>query len=241
MFLPRVVDPESSTQADGAQSSRVPVLLPEDPYERWQLCLEQHFHKRFRSSYESSPSVSPPDLPSRKRYRGMFELVEDSEEDEEIDKSLDSDSVGKEPQRTGVKRGVYPEMRILLRVGTMGLACGGRGPGMDDESLWFDLESMVRMMKGRGLRTIVLICRERWSWFRRGGGGYTWGSAVGSSSCGDSCERAFRTWVLGVEAPGVNIRPTLTTWTYPKDGMVYIDVPTYPPPAPPVQTPPSPE
>ncbi|GJS65103.1 hypothetical protein Tco_0679667 [Tanacetum coccineum] len=27
------VDPESSTQADGAQSSRVPVPLPEDPYE----------------------------------------------------------------------------------------------------------------------------------------------------------------------------------------------------------------
>ncbi|GKE85814.1 hypothetical protein Tco_1559556, partial [Tanacetum coccineum] len=26
------VDPESSTQADGAQSSRVPVPLPEDPY-----------------------------------------------------------------------------------------------------------------------------------------------------------------------------------------------------------------
>ncbi|GKD73407.1 hypothetical protein Tco_1331689, partial [Tanacetum coccineum] len=27
------VDPESFTQADGAQSSRVPVPLPEDPYE----------------------------------------------------------------------------------------------------------------------------------------------------------------------------------------------------------------
>ncbi|GKG52282.1 hypothetical protein Tco_0547157, partial [Tanacetum coccineum] len=26
-------------------------------------------HKRFRSSYESSPSVSPPDLPLWKRYR----------------------------------------------------------------------------------------------------------------------------------------------------------------------------
>ncbi|GJZ94913.1 hypothetical protein Tco_0667116, partial [Tanacetum coccineum] len=37
------------------------------------------------------------------------------------------------------------------------------------------------------------------------------------------------------------IQPTLTTWTDPKDGMVYIDVPTYPPPAPPVQTPPLPE
>nr|GEY48347.1 cytochrome P450 71A2-like [Tanacetum cinerariifolium] len=35
--------------------------------------------------------------------------------------------------------------------------------------------------------------------------------------------------------------PTLTTWTDPKDGMVYIDVLVYPPPAPPVQTPPLPE
>nr|GFD36068.1 hypothetical protein [Tanacetum cinerariifolium] len=36
-------------------------------------------------------------------------------------------------------------------------------------------------------------------------------------------------------------QPTLITWTDPKDGMVYIDVPAYLPLAPPVQTPPSPE
>ncbi|GKF59159.1 hypothetical protein Tco_0175945, partial [Tanacetum coccineum] len=36
-------------------------------------------------------------------------------------------------------------------------------------------------------------------------------------------------------------QPTLTTWTDLEDGMVYIDIPTYPPPAPLVQTPPSPE
>ncbi|GKG40623.1 hypothetical protein Tco_0467400, partial [Tanacetum coccineum] len=36
-------------------------------------------------------------------------------------------------------------------------------------------------------------------------------------------------------------QPTLTTWIDPEDGMVYIDVPAYPPPAPPVQTPPLPE
>nr|GEZ26283.1 hypothetical protein [Tanacetum cinerariifolium] len=29
-------------------------------------------------------------------------------------------------------------------------------------------------------------------------------------------------------------RPTLTTWIDPKDGIAYIDVPTYPPPAPPI-------
>nr|GEX80117.1 hypothetical protein [Tanacetum cinerariifolium] len=34
-------------------------------------------------------------------------------------------------------------------------------------------------------------------------------------------------------------QPILTTWTYLEDGMVYIDVPAYPPLAPPVQTPPS--
>nr|GEZ07236.1 hypothetical protein [Tanacetum cinerariifolium] len=40
------------------------------------------FRKRFRSSYDSSPSLT---LPVKKRYRGMFELIlgTDSEEDEE--------------------------------------------------------------------------------------------------------------------------------------------------------------
>ncbi|GJU43512.1 hypothetical protein Tco_1200778 [Tanacetum coccineum] len=111
------VDPEISTRADGAQSSRVPVPLPEDPYETIRQAYldgtgtesepiedpvetetpktvrivvrvppamspglsasmekvaaisEFAFHKRFRSSYESSLSSSPLDLPSRKRYR----------------------------------------------------------------------------------------------------------------------------------------------------------------------------
>ncbi|GJX79352.1 hypothetical protein Tco_0327501, partial [Tanacetum coccineum] len=36
-------------------------------------------------------------------------------------------------------------------------------------------------------------------------------------------------------------QPTLTTWIDPEDGIAYIDVHAYPPPVPPVQTPPSPE
>ncbi|GJX88402.1 hypothetical protein Tco_0340416 [Tanacetum coccineum] len=60
------------------------------------------FRKRFRPSYESSPSLSPPDLPSRKRYRGMSELVEDDEEDEEIEESLDSDSVSEDIEDEGL-------------------------------------------------------------------------------------------------------------------------------------------
>ncbi|GJW27354.1 hypothetical protein Tco_0041165, partial [Tanacetum coccineum] len=213
------VDPESSTQADGAQSSRVLVPLPKDPYEAIRqtyldgtdtesepfedpidtdtpelpitvappislskstlpvlvpiLCRTAHmavrvppamssglsasiaevaamsesaFHKRFRSSYESSPSVSPPDLPSRKRYRGMFELVEDSEEDEEIDKSLDSDSVGKDAEDEGSTAEDEDPA-----AGNEGLAAGVEGPGMDDESYGLDYESHGKDDEGRGL------------------------------------------------------------------------------------------
>ncbi|GKG54282.1 hypothetical protein Tco_0557805, partial [Tanacetum coccineum] len=62
---------------------------------------ESAFCKRFRSSYESSPSVSPPNLPSWKRYQGTSKLVEDSEEGEEIKESLDSDSVGEDAKDEG--------------------------------------------------------------------------------------------------------------------------------------------
>ncbi|GKC61401.1 hypothetical protein Tco_1088999, partial [Tanacetum coccineum] len=49
------------------------------------------------------PSVSPPDLPSWKRYRGTSELVEDSddEEDEEIEESMDSDNVSEDAEDKG--------------------------------------------------------------------------------------------------------------------------------------------
>nr|GEY95330.1 hypothetical protein [Tanacetum cinerariifolium] len=170
------VDPVISTQADGAQSSRVPVPLPADPYvvirqaylveadtesepfeelvktetpesphtvasptslpdSTLPTChveeskdsdttarmavrvppvmllglsdsiaevatmFDSAFRKRFRSSYDSSPSSSSPDLPLWKRYWGTSELVEDDdddeddeEEDEDMEGSLDFDS-----------------------------------------------------------------------------------------------------------------------------------------------------
>ncbi|GKB29593.1 hypothetical protein Tco_0868994 [Tanacetum coccineum] len=43
------------------------------------------------------------------------------------------------------------------------------------------------------------------------------------------------------ERVSASIQSTLTTWIDPEDGMVYFDVPAYPPRAPLVQTPPSPE
>ncbi|GKE79496.1 hypothetical protein Tco_1545616, partial [Tanacetum coccineum] len=94
------------------------------------------FRKRFRSTYESSPSSSLLDLPSRKRYRGTSKLVEDDEEkddkegDEEIEESSDSDSVTKGVEDEGpTVEDEDPAAR------DEGLAAGDEGPSMGVESL----------------------------------------------------------------------------------------------------------
>ncbi|GKD22393.1 hypothetical protein Tco_1224096, partial [Tanacetum coccineum] len=155
---------------------------------------ESAFRKRFRSSYESSPSLSPPDLPLRKRYRGTSELVEDSEEDddeedEEIEESLDSDSVSRDAEDEGPTAEDEDPA-----IGDEGLAAGIEGPNMGVES-----------------RNTFEV-----------------GHGSGSASEPERLERV-----------SASKQPTLTTWTDPEDGMVYIVVPAYPPPTPPVQTPPS--
>ncbi|GJY20033.1 hypothetical protein Tco_0392599 [Tanacetum coccineum] len=93
------------------------------------------FRKRFWSSYESSPSSSPPDLPSWKRYRGTFELVEadeegdDEEEDEEIEESSNFDSVSEDAEDDGpIAEDEDPV------AGDEGLATGDEGPGIGVES-----------------------------------------------------------------------------------------------------------
>ncbi|GKB75921.1 hypothetical protein Tco_0942816 [Tanacetum coccineum] len=332
------VDPESSTQADGAQSSRVPVPLPEDPYEAIRQAYldgtdtesepfedpidtetlesplaiappiplsestppvlvpilrrtarmavrvppamssglsasmagvaamsESALRKRFRSSYESSPSVSPPDLPSRKRYRGTSELVEDSEEDddeedEEIEESMDSDSVSEDAEDEGpTAEDEDPAAE------DEGLTAGVEGPGMDDEGYGLDDESRGIDDEGHSVESDGLGLEEEEEAVPGGqqqaapvvgtamsaplGLGYgalrrrelaleegdvysTFEVEQGSGSAPESGrpERvsAFR-------------QPTLTTWTDPEDGMIYIDILDYPTPAPPVQTLPSPE
>ncbi|GKC86765.1 hypothetical protein Tco_1147414 [Tanacetum coccineum] len=158
---------------------------------------ESVLRKRFWSSCESSPSVSPPDLPLRKRYRGTSKLVEDSEEeDEEIEESMDSDS-------------------------DEGLTVGVEGPGMNDESYGLDDEGHGRDDESRGIDDE--------------------GHSVESDGLGLEEEEAVPGESERPERVSAFRQPTLITWTDPEDGMIYIDIPDYPPPAPPVQTPPSPE
>ncbi|GKE86725.1 hypothetical protein Tco_1560467, partial [Tanacetum coccineum] len=299
------VDPESSTQADGAQSSRVPVPLPEDPYEAIRQAYldetetesepfedpidivtpeshldiappiplsestppvlvpilrrtarmvvriphamllglsagiaemaamsESAFRKRFRSSYESSPSVSPPDLPSRKRYRGTSELVDDSEDDddeddEEIKESMDSDSVSEDVEDEGpTAEDDDPATE------DEGLTAEVEGPGMDDEGYGLDDESRGIDDEGHSVESDRLGLEEEEEEAVPGGQqqaapvvGTTVSTPLGLGY------GALRCRELALEEGDV--------YSTFEDGMIYIDIPDYPPPAPPIQTPPS--
>ncbi|GKE15450.1 hypothetical protein Tco_1423027, partial [Tanacetum coccineum] len=160
---------------------------------------------------------------------------DDDEEDEGIEETLDSNSVSEDAENEGpsIKDGDPA-------AGDEGLAVGVEGPSTDDEKEEGEdvpggqphtasvMGTVVSAPLGLGYgalrhRELALEEDHVYNTFEVGQGS---GSALES----ERPERvsAFR-------------HPTLTTWTDPEDGMVYIDVHAYPPPAPPVQIPPSPD
>ncbi|GJW12109.1 hypothetical protein Tco_1577936 [Tanacetum coccineum] len=255
------VDPEISTQADEAQSSRVPdpveTEAPESPHTvapptslpdstpptlvpilrrttrigvrvlpamslglstsmaKVEAMSDLAFRKRFRSSYESSPYSSPPDLTSWKRYRGTFELVEDDkeeedeegdeeEEDEEIEESSDSDSVSED-----AKDDVPTVEDEDPAAGDEGLAAGDEGPGIGVKSLSLGGDEAVPEGQPRVAPVVE--------------------TAVGEPLGLGYGELRRQEIALG------------EGWMPSVFEVAYIDVPAYPPPAPPAQTSPSPE
>ncbi|GKE70096.1 hypothetical protein Tco_1528168, partial [Tanacetum coccineum] len=179
---------------------------------------------------------------------------------EEKEESLDFDSVSEDAKDEGPT--VEDEDLVA---GDEGLAAGVEGPGTDDESHGLDdksrgLEDKGHSVESDGLglekeeegvpegqqhaapvvgKTVSAPLRLGYEALRRRElaleedqvySTFEVGHGSGSAPESERPERvlAFR-------------QPTLTTWTDPEDGIVYIDVHAYPPPAPPMQTPPSPE
>ncbi|GJZ38846.1 hypothetical protein Tco_0585409 [Tanacetum coccineum] len=181
---------------------------------------ESTFRKRFRSSYNSSPSSSPPDFPSRKRYRGTGRgpvMVVES-------RGLDDESHGLRDKSRGLDDEVYS-------VESDGLGLGEEEEeGVPKGQQWTVLVVRTAVSAPLGLGYGALRHRELTLKEDHVYSTFEVGQGSGSAPEPERPERvsAYR-------------QPTLTTWTNPEDGMVYIDVPAYPPPAPPVQTPPSPE
>ncbi|GJS62839.1 hypothetical protein Tco_0677403 [Tanacetum coccineum] len=152
-----------------------------------------------------------------------------------------------------------------LAAGDEGLAAGDEGPGMGVESQGLDDKSRGLDDKGHSVESDRLGLGEEEEAVPEGqqravpvvgtavsaplGLGY---GALRRRELASEEDHVYNTFEVGhgsgsspeperPERVSTSRQPTLTTWTDPKDGMVYIDVPTYPPPAPPAQTPPSPE
>ncbi|GKA24074.1 hypothetical protein Tco_0710107 [Tanacetum coccineum] len=213
------------------------------------------FRKRFRSSYESLPSST---LLVRKRYRGTSKLIlgTDSEgdelEDKEVEDCSDSDSGSKDAEDEGLTAGVEGP-----GIDDKGYGLDDESHGRDDESRGIDDEGHSVESDGLGLEEEEVVPRGqeqaapvvrttknvpsglRYGALRHRELALEDGDVYSTFEVGHGFESA-----PGSERPervSAFRQPTITTWTDPKDGMIYIDIPDYLPPSPPVQTPPSPE
>ncbi|GJS87959.1 hypothetical protein Tco_0770595 [Tanacetum coccineum] len=231
MSTPVFVDPEISTQGDGAQSSRVPVPLPEDPYEAITpptsppestpptlvpiLCSIAHMAVRVPPAMSPGLSTSMAEVvvmfesAFRKRFRSSYESSSSSSPpDLPLQKryrgtfELVEDD---DEEDTDIEESLHSDS-----------VSEDEGPTAEDEDPASGTRFLLRGTRalGRRRRLYLRVSRD------------------GSGSAPES-ERPKRV--------SASKHPTLTTWTDSKDGMVYIDVPAYPSPAPPIQTPPSPE
>nr|GEW03239.1 hypothetical protein [Tanacetum cinerariifolium] len=188
------------------------------------------FRKRVRSFYDSLPS---PTLPVRKRYRGTSELILDTDgkEDEEVEESSDTNNKSEDAEDEGPT--VEDED---LAIGEEGLAVGEEGPGMgvgshglDDESCGLHDEGHSVESDGFGLEEDEAVPE-----------GQQRAVLVVETAVSEPLGRGYgvlRRRELALEEDHVYC----TFEVDPEDGMVCINIPAYPPLAPPAQTPPSPE
>nr|GEV43569.1 hypothetical protein [Tanacetum cinerariifolium] len=183
------------------------------------------FHKRFMSPYDSLLAST---LSVWKRYKGTYELIldTDSDEDELGDKDTDVDE-GDESLDLGDEReGLDDEDRSL-----------------DDEDREGSEEEAIPEGQQRATSVVERVMGEPL------GLGY---AALRRQKLAVEEDRIHNTFEVGQGSGSITERerperasalrqPTITIWTDLEDGKSYIDIPTYPPPAPPVQTTPSPE
>ncbi|GJU65623.1 hypothetical protein Tco_1247458 [Tanacetum coccineum] len=170
-----IVDPESSTQADGAQSSRVLVPLSEHPYEAIRTTRmavrvipamssglsasiaevaamsESTFRKRFRSSFAEFTICVTTELPSWKRNRRFVwgELVEDRFYTEFEDPAARDEGLAAEVEGLGTddeSHGLDDEIYGL----------GGEGHSIESDGLSLEEEEEEAVTRGQQQAALVM-------------------------------------------------------------------------------------
>ncbi|GKE02863.1 hypothetical protein Tco_1390846 [Tanacetum coccineum] len=237
MSTPMFVDPEISTQANEAQSPRVPVPFPEDPYEAIRQAYLVKTETPKLPHTIASPTLLLNSTPPTHHVEGLVDSdtsgVRPTSPDFTAPLSLDHPLTHTTPTfvpflrriaRMAVR--VPPVMSPGLSVNIAEVAAMSdsafhsdsksedavdKGPTAEDEGPDAGVEGLTTGEEGTGMRVESLDLG------------------------GDEVVPKGQQWAALV----IETVPTLTTWIDPEDDRVYIDVPTYPLPAPPIQTPPS--
>nr|GEW14077.1 hypothetical protein [Tanacetum cinerariifolium]GEZ42293.1 hypothetical protein [Tanacetum cinerariifolium] len=253
------VDPESSTQADKAQSSRVPVPLPKDPYEAIRQAYlvgtnieSEPFEGKARTP-ESPHIVAPPTylplthttpalvpillITTRMALRVLptmspglsFGIAELAAIKEDEDVEESLDFDSKSEGAEDEGPTTEDEDHAAR---DEGLATGVDGLGVDDESYGLDDKSYGLDDKSHSVDDESPGLDDKVRDVEING--------LGLDKEEEEAVPGGQHQAAPVEGTAIRTWPTLTTWIDPDDGMVY-DVPVYPPSSPPVQTPRSPE
>ncbi|GKA17323.1 hypothetical protein Tco_0697160 [Tanacetum coccineum] len=201
---------------------------------------DSSFRKRYRSSYETPSSSSSLAFPVRKRYRGTFELILDT--DSEEDKIGEEDTNKDEGHRLDDEGHGLDDKGHRLDDEGHSLDDEGRSVQSDRLSLESEAEAVPEGQQRAALVMETAVGEPL-------GLGY---GALRHRELAVEEDQVYSTFEVGQgsrfvpeperpERVSTLRQPTLTTWIDLEDGIAYIDVPAYLPPAPPAQTPPSPE
>ncbi|GKB19841.1 hypothetical protein Tco_0853764 [Tanacetum coccineum] len=271
MSTPVFVDPESSTQADEAQSSRVPVPLLEDPYEAIRQAYldgtdtesEPFEDPTDTKTLESPIAIAPPVLvPILNRIARMVVRVPHAMSSglsatmaEVVAMSESALLEGSEEDNDGEDE----EIEESMDSDSVSKDAEEEGSTAEDEDPAAEDEGLTARVEGPGMDDEDYDLDDGTHGRDDEGRGIDdEGHSVESDGLGLEEEEAVPgdQWqtapVVGTTGSGLALeserpkrsafrQPTLTTWTNPEDSMIYIDIPDYPPPASHVQTPPSPE
>ncbi|GJS42620.1 hypothetical protein Tco_0567663 [Tanacetum coccineum] len=216
------VDPESSTQDDEAQSSRVLVPLPEDPY----VAIRQAYLDGMDT--ESEPFEDPIDTETPESPLTIAPPIPLSESTPPVLFPILRKTAR---MAVHVPHAMSSSLSVdMVEVAAMSESAFRKRFRSSYESFPYvsppDLPSRKRYREDEGL------CEDCRIMLRR-----TVGFTAAGRGAPDLGYGALRHCELALEEGDVYN----TFETDPEDGMICIDIPDYPPPAPPVQTPPLPE
>ncbi|GJT84540.1 hypothetical protein Tco_1066257 [Tanacetum coccineum] len=246
MSTPVFVDPEISTQADGhhplhylistpptrhaedsvdsdtsgtrsTPSNSTAPLSPDHPLTHASPTLVPILRRTACMAMRVSPVMSPGLTASIAEVVAMSDLAfledDDKEEDyEEEDKEEEDEEVEESSDSDNESEDAKDEGPTA---GDEGLVAGDEGPGMRVESLSLGGEAAVPE-------------------------GQQWAALVVETAVSGPLQLGYGALRRQEIALGEGRMPSVFE-VDPEDGITYIDVPAYPPPSPPVQTPPSPE